>query len=119
MPALLTLRLEKVARPLAAVVGFLAGVSALYTSWAIYLHAVFARAAAGFPSSFWMMAHPGGVLVAMLKVNEVGVWTVRGAHPTGIVLALFWLLEAGLIIGVTTWAELDGVNKAQRLPLVT
>lgn len=39
------------------------------------------------------------MLAAMKQINETGTWSLKGSTPSGVFLALIWLVEALIIIG--------------------
>ena len=52
----------------------------------------------------WLLVTPLGVLNFIELVANVGVWSIKGFTPTGGVLYLVWLIEAGLM----TWFVISG-----------
>src|SRR5437016_4476258 len=104
LAAAVTLRSRKVrSAPAAAVIGLIVGLSALYDGWAVWLHAVIARAGEN-TSSVAIMLSPAGMWLLMQKINEVGIFTLRGLHPTGAALWGMWGAEAAIIVGGAAWA---------------
>lgn len=89
----------------------LVGLAAVYVEWAVYLTLLFNSETTGtgrdadtttsFSAGFLVSAltHPGQMLAAMRQINETGTWSLKGSTPSGIFLALIWLLEALIIVG--------------------
>lgn len=81
----------------AALTGLALGTIAWYFAWNGSIHATFAFEKA--PIIF----KPLQVVRAMEKLYEVGSWGLKSGGPlTGIPLAIVWLVEAGMIVGITT-----------------
>ncbi len=89
--------------PVAGVVGFVTGLAALYAGWAVWLHAVIARVGESV-SSFALLLYPPGMWEVMRQINQVGIFTLRGIHPTGIGLWVLWGAEAAIIVGCAAYA---------------
>ncbi len=81
---------------LAALCGLVAGLIALYFEWSGHIHTLFSDA----PWFFW----PDEIMRGMAYLYEKGSWGMHsGDNITGIPLALVWVTEAGLIVGLATW----------------
>ena len=78
--------------PLAAVVGLAAGLFALYGEWSGHLHTLF-------DDGPWVFL-PGDILRVMPLLYDKGSWSFHGSNVTGIPLAIVWLAEAGIILGM-------------------
>lgn len=79
---------------LAALGGLYAGGVGLYFNWNGHIHATFEKA----PAFAW----PHQVLGAMAYLYEHGSWTLRGGYNvTGVMLAIVWLVEALMIVGLS------------------
>ncbi len=79
---------------IAALVGLLAGSMALYLAWSAYAHVMY-------EDSAWFY-FPWEVWELMEYLYEHGSWGYDDGEPiTGIMLAIIWLLEAGVIIGLS------------------
>jgi hypothetical protein len=77
---------------LAALCGLLAGVLALYGEWSGHLHALFDEAP-------WLF-RPDEIMRGMQVLYAEGSWGLRSSgNVTGIVLAIVWVIEAGMILG--------------------
>jgi hypothetical protein len=86
---------------------------AVYLEWGVYLTLLFnsestgAGAAADTSTSFSLslfadiIAHPGAMWLAMQKINETGTWSLKGSTPSGVFLAVIWVIEAVIILGGT------------------
>jgi hypothetical protein len=80
---------------LAALVGFGAGLLALYGEWSGHLRVLTEDAP-------WLFG-PDEILRGMQVLYEQGSWGMKsGGNVTGIELALVWVGEAGLIVGFAT-----------------
>lgn len=89
----------------------LVGLLAVYLQWCLYLTLLFNSETTGTgrdadtTTSFsgevfaGLLASPGTVLEALRKVNENGVWELKGLQPSGVLLWLIWALEAAIIVG--------------------
>ena len=88
---------------LAAGLGALTGLLAVYFDWAIWLHMMMAGAGKQV-SSFTFIAAPSLVWELIGAVNQRGVWSYRGFHPTGAALWILWGTEAAIIVATCTWA---------------
>lgn len=80
---------------LAVLCGLAAGFIALYMEWSAHLHVLFEDAP-------WFF-RPDQIVRAMALLYEEGSWGMRsGGNVTGIPLALVWVIEAGIIVGLAT-----------------
>jgi hypothetical protein len=78
---------------LAALAGLAAGLIALYMEWSGTLHALF-------EGSPWFFL-PDEVMRGMSLLYEQGSWGLRsGGNVTGVLLAVVWVVEAGIIVGL-------------------
>ena len=78
---------------LAALAGLAAGLIALYLEWSGTLHVLF-------EDSPWFFL-PDEVMRGMALLYEQGSWGLRsGGNVTGILLAVVWVVEAGIVIGL-------------------
>lgn len=114
-------RLGKLRSPGAVgALALLLGLVAVYLEWGVYLTLIFnsettgAGAGADTTTSFSLslfldiITHPGAMWLAMQKINETGTWSLKGSTPSGVFLAVIWVVEAVIILG-GTWL----VAKAQ------
>ena len=76
------------------VFALVAGVLAEFFNWVFWIHAAFEQEMLTFSFS--------AILDVMQVLAEEGAWSVFGITPSGIMLYLVWLIEAGIIIGTTT-----------------
>ena len=99
-----TLRFGKVRNTLiAALTGILVGVIAWYFNWSAHVHAIFTSAP-------WINT-PDTILNVMRLLYEKGSWGMRsGDAVTGIPLAIVWVVEAGIIIGLATFTTVGFVD---------
>jgi hypothetical protein len=89
------LRLGKVRNTTVALLtGLVVGIIALYFAWSAHINATFHGAP--------VLATPDQVLGAMKRLYEEGSWAMRGGGSlTGIPLAIVWVVEALIIMGMT------------------
>jgi hypothetical protein len=92
----LLLKVAKVRNNTVAVLtGLLVGLIALYFAWSGYLFAIIKDG----PWFWW----PDQIFRAMQLLYQEGSWSLRSGGPvTGPLLALIWLVEAGIIVGMAT-----------------
>jgi len=88
---------------LAAVLGALTGLLAVYFDWAIWMHMMMARGGKQV-SSFTFIASPAVLWQLIGAVNQRGLWSYRSYHPAGTALWILWGIEAAIIVGTCTWA---------------
>jgi hypothetical protein len=79
---------------LAAVCGLVVGIVALYAEWNGHLHALLTGAP-------WIL-RPDQIARGMAILYREGSWSFHGSTVTGFVLGAVWLIEAGIIVGLTT-----------------
>ncbi|MBK7859321.1 MAG: hypothetical protein IPJ65_12005 [Archangiaceae bacterium] len=79
-------------------VGLVAGAGTLYLSWVTWVVGLIRR---GDGEASWLGAFfsPAELWAAIVKVNEVGAWSLKGLTPTGGALWVLWAGEALLIVG--------------------
>lgn len=107
-------RLGKLRSPGAVgILALLVGLVAVYLQWGVYLTLLFNSETTGtgknvdtttsfsLPLFADILAHPAAMWLAMLKINETGTWTLKGATPSGVFLAVIWVIEALIILGGT------------------
>jgi hypothetical protein len=81
--------------PLALLCGFMAGIFALYFNWSGHINALVKDAP-------WFCT-PGQIKAIMQVLYEEGSWGFRsGGNVTGITLAIVWVVEALMILGLST-----------------
>lgn len=81
---------------LAALCGLGAGLLALYFEWSGHIHVLYEDAP-------WFFG-PDQIMRGLAYLYENGSWGMHsGESVTGIPLALVWVAEAGLIVGLSTW----------------
>jgi len=91
--------------------GLVVGLAAVYLEWSVYLTLFFnstttgAGADADTSTSFSnhlfadIVSHPRALWAAMIKINETGTWTLKGATAKGGFLWFVWAVEALIIAG--------------------
>lgn len=77
-------------------------VVAWYFHWAVWLALILGKESfADLTITFNLAANPAGVFKIMALVNEEGAWSIRGAQVSGVMLGLVWLIEFGVIVGLS------------------
>ena len=77
---------------LAGLCGLAAGLLGLYGEWSGHLHVLFEDAP-------WYFL-PDDIFQTLPLLYEKGSWSFHGRNVTGIPLAIVWVVEAGIIVGV-------------------
>lgn len=83
----------------AATVGLLLGLAAVYMGWVVWMFAFLGRADAE-RNIVSLATYPALLWAYILRVNEVGAWNLGSVTPTGSALWIVWGAEALLITGV-------------------
>ncbi len=92
-------------QPLAFSLGTLIGLFTLYFMWVAWAFALLSRE--GQDVSIVAIALQPQVLWRfMLALNETGAWSVKGLTPSGVVLGVFWGIEALIIVGAPAFFAL-------------
>lgn len=94
--------------PVAAVLSAVGALGALYAHWAAWL--LIATEEFSFGTMFSLAMNPSLLFTFMGEIYEVGIWTLKGATVSGIMLGIVWLIEAGI---VTVIATLMGARAAK------
>lgn len=89
-------------------VGFVAGLSAVHMSWAVWFYGrVYAPSelfkSAGLLPLWDLATSPAHLWHLVRGIAETGSWVIWGYNPTGGILWLLWSLEAVLITGLSTF----------------
>ena len=87
-------------RNMKAVYGIIGAVSliTLYSAWVMWIYGLLDRE--GEIVSFWAVAlQPWVVWDIMRSLNATGVWSLKGAEVSGVVLWVIWGIEALIILG--------------------
>jgi hypothetical protein len=86
--------------------------SLLYViSWDVWLYALLQRG--GMDVSFFrLLLNPGVAWRLIVQIDQTGAWTINGATPSGMILALIWLAEAGLLLGIPVKMALRAVRES-------
>ena len=92
--------------PIAGLAAFLVVVVSYYVSWAVWLHALLQLPTVA------LILHPAAMWEAILAVNEVGAWSLRGDVVKGIPLWIAWGLEAACIIGIAVYTAVKTMQQA-------
>ena len=81
---------------LAAIFGVWAGLAALYFQWNGHIHSLFEGAP--------ILLMPDQIFSVMKAIYQEGTWGLRsGGNITGIPLAIVWIVEAGIIVGMSAF----------------
>jgi hypothetical protein len=81
----------------AFIYGGLLTVFGFYVHWAVWCAAVLARGDVDV-SALGLMLNPAALLEVITTINGVGAWSMHGLTPTGALLWVLWVIEAGLIL---------------------
>jgi hypothetical protein len=96
-------RIGKVrSRMFTGLIGTAAGILGVYLTWVFYSYCLF-RFGLKVELMLW---NPLDLWDLMRQIMENPVWEMRGFKPEGWMLAVLWLLEAGIIIGTSAMAAL-------------
>jgi hypothetical protein len=80
--------------------GFVAGLIGLYTSWAVFEYAVLMRYGEGFEATLLeVFLAPMAVWELAKLINADGWYSISSMTPKGLVLWVFWGIEAIAIVG--------------------
>ena len=96
----LKMRNDIVVMTLGAIVGF----AGLYMGWVFWIHALIGK----------IVISPLTLMRVIPIIGEKGTWSLKGSQVTGIVLYLFWLIEAGAIIVIAAFASKIGTPFCER-----
>ncbi|VAX42353.1 hypothetical protein MNBD_PLANCTO02-569 [hydrothermal vent metagenome] len=91
--------------PFLMVLGIITGLVALYFSWVGYLFVLFVSGGVfelSLMNAVALAVSPLGVGSIILRLAENGSWSMMGYTPTGIVLYILWVVEAGIIIVINS-----------------
>lgn len=89
---------------LAAGIGLLSGIVALWWSWAVWLQS------SGYAGS--MNLAPGAILAGIAKAAAAEAWVIKGVTVSGLVIKIFWFLEAMVLIGVPCFFSMGMIGSA-------
>ena len=78
--------------------GFIGGLLGLYFSWLFFIYALAHSAGYTDVGLLDIAFNPGAMWEMVLSINENGWFSIKGATPSGIVLWIFWLIEAAAIV---------------------
>jgi len=71
----------------------------LYSSWVFFLFALYGKVEdLGLSALFYLFVNPVEVWSMITELNQTGWFTIKGATPSGIVLWIFWILEALILV---------------------
>ena len=92
--------------------GFLISVLALYTSWVAFTYALVSRDAEAeleVSAAQWFLT-PALVWDIALVINKNGWYSISGGTPKGVVLWIFWAIEAVMVIGIVVAMSGTGIS---------
>ncbi|HEX3131492.1 MAG TPA: hypothetical protein VH394_29415 [Thermoanaerobaculia bacterium] len=85
----------------AAMIGVVLGVIAVWAHWVVWMYAFLGRADVEERNLLVLALNPSFLWSLILEVNNQGAWDIKGSTPTGGVLWAVWGLEALLIGGAS------------------
>jgi hypothetical protein len=80
----------------AFIYGSLLTVFGFYVHWAVWCAAILARGDVDV-SALGLVLNPAALMEVITTVNGVGAWSMHGVTPSGAMLWVLWVIEAGLI----------------------
>ena len=80
----------------AGIYGGLLAVFGFYVHWAVWCAAVLARGDVEV-SALALVFNPAALMEVITGINGVGAWSMHGLTPSGALLWVLWVIEAGLI----------------------
>ena len=93
------------------VFGAIAGLLALYTSWAMFIQVLFARDIIGFEGSkLDIFMDPSFVWEAASLIADGGWYSLGSFTPSGMILWIFWLVEAAIIVGLASFISASSLE---------
>lgn len=93
------------------VMGGLIGALALYASWVVFIYALINRSYDDAELNlFAMFLSPSDIWGTILDINETGWFTIKSATPSGVILWIFWGIEAVIIAGAPLVFGAVGIN---------
>lgn len=82
--------------------GIAAGLFSLYFAWLFFLYALLHRFDFMEIGFLDILLSPSAMLTTILEINKTGWFTIKSATPSGILLWIFWGIEAlTVVLGVT------------------
>src|SRR5207237_5803736 len=88
------------------------GTVGLYVSWAVWVFALAHRADPPLDVGLIaLLVKPHALWTLIVKINELGAWTMFGSTVSGVMLWIIWLIEAVVILGVTAALAHSGINE--------
>jgi hypothetical protein len=113
MVMILLVRAGKIRNPRgASMLSLVVGLAAVYLEWTMYLTLLLnsettgtgkdADTSTSFSFSLFVdvLTHPARMWEYILRLNETGSWSLKGATPSGTFLWLIWAIELLLIVGL-------------------
>lgn len=90
--------------------GALVGLVGLYVSWGVFIYALFTKMGMkGIPGLGEVLASPSGIWQAVVMINAEGWYSIAGMTPSGIVLWIFWAIEAAVVVGGVALIAATGI----------
>ncbi len=96
--------------PFLHAMGGLIGMVAMYVSWVVFIYALINREGDAQLSLIGMLASPQIIWDSIVAINESGWFTIKSWTPSGIVLWVFWGIEALIVVGAPLFMGAGGVD---------
>lgn len=96
-----------------AAAGLLIGLLALYASWAGFEAALLSKgddAPADAPGYLDLLTRPVAVWRIAQLINETGWYSIKSATPSGVLLWIFWGVEAAIVVGGAALIAPGGIS---------
>jgi hypothetical protein len=84
---------------LGTLIALVTAVLMLMAAWIFWMHILLNRGGAHV-SIAGLLASPRDTWNAIVAVNALGAWKIKGMAPTGVVLWVIWAIEAGILLYV-------------------
>ncbi len=108
LPLLVAARWSNCRSPaIAGLIGFVCGLFALYSWWAVFLYALLRQNADDFDATLLdVFLSPDGIWRTARAIAANGWFEIRGAAPKGLVLWGMWAVEAACVVGAATFGAM-------------
>jgi hypothetical protein len=82
---------------LGSLIAFATALLLLLAAWIFWLHILLNRGGVHV-SVADLLASPSRTWHAIVAINAMGAWKIKGTAPTGVILSAIWALEAGMLL---------------------